>query len=510
MSGGVNLNEYVRHDAIDLAKLVKSREINAAELVDVAIRAIGEINPHLNAVIEVLEAHARTLLLHSTPDAPFRGVPFLVKDSLERTGMKASWGCALAKDNVSKRTHEIARRFDTAGLLTLGRTNMSELGLLPLTEGPLHGATHNPWDVTRSPGGSSGGSAAAVAAGIVPCAHAEDGGGSIRIPASACGLWGLKAGRGRLPQEAWDSPDAFVMHGVVSRTVRDSAALLDVMAGARPFDRWQAPPMRGSYSDAASRDPKALRVAFCTRGVMGDQAHPDCCEAVDAAAKLFTSLGHEVEEIALELDGVRFADAFKTIWSMATGYFVRAALEELIPSHVPAAVRRVMADPNVFSAMAWATTASQGLPPIERMTRRLIKINAKLTPADHWMAWTRLNEVAQPLFSALDRYDVILTPTLSAPPWRTNTFTLGATDDETGAKLLGYAGHTAIGNTTGLPAMSLPLHWNDEGVPIGVQIMGRYGAEDVLLGLAGQAERATKGKRPLPRVWVGGKQEKAA
>ncbi len=499
----VNLDDYVRHDAMGLVELVRTRRATAAEILDVAFRAIAEVNPRLNAVVEVTESHARQLLLRALPDGKLRGAPFLIKDSLERTGLKASWGCTLAKENISKRTHEVARRIDDAGLLTIGRTNMSELGLLPSTEGALHGPAHNPWDTTLSPGGSSGGAAAAVAAGIVPCAHAEDGGGSIRIPASACGLWGLKAGRGRLPQEPWDSPDAFVMHGVVSRTVRDSALMLDVLAGARPFDRWQAPPPRGSYLEAASRDPKPLRIGFTTRTILGDESHPDCCDAVDQAARLFAAFGHDVEEVRVELDGEAFAAHFTTIWAMATGYFIRAALETMTPMNVPPAVRRVMVDPNVFSAIAWATNASQGLPPLERMTRRLIKINAKLTPADHWMAWSKLNEVAQPLFKAFDRYDVILTPTLATPPWRTGTFTLGETDAETGRKLMRYAGFTPIGNTTGLPAMSLPLHWNHGGIPIGVQVMGRFGAEQVLLALAGQAERATAAKRPVPRVWVG-------
>ena len=388
----MDIDEYVRHDAIGLAENVKNRKIGAAELLDVAIRAISTVNPHLNAVIEVLETHARQMLAQLPPDGPMRGVPFLIKDSLERIGVTASWGCTLAKDNVSQRTHEIARRFEQAGLLTIGRTNMSELGLLPSTEGALHGPAHNPWALELSPGGSSGGSAAAVAAGIVPCAHAEDGGGSIRIPASACGLWGLKAGRGRLPQEPWDAPDGFVMHGVVSRTVRDSAAMLDILAGARPFDRWQAPVQHGSYLEASSVDPKPLRIGFTTRTMMGDEAHPDCVDAVDQAAKLFASMGHHVEEAGLELDGELFAANFSTIWAMATGYFIRAALETRTPASMPAAVRRMMFDPNVFAAIAWATNASQGLPPLDRMTRRLIKINARLTPADHWLAWNKLNE----------------------------------------------------------------------------------------------------------------------
>lgn len=503
----MNLDEYVRHDALGLVEIIKKRQVAVTDLLDVAIRATQVVNPRLNAVIEVTETHARQQLLHALPEGKLRGAPFLVKDSLERTGLKASWGCTLAKENVSKRTHEVAKRLDDAGLLTIGRTNMSELGLLPSTEGALHGPAHNPWDTGLSPGGSSGGSAAAVAAGIVPVAHAEDGGGSIRIPASACGLWGLKAGRGRMPQEPWDSPDGFVMHGVVSRTVRDSAAMLDVMAGARPFDRWQAPATSGTFLEAASRDPKPLRIGFFTRTLLGVESHPDCCEAVDRAARLFLGHGHEVEEARVELDGEAFTANFTTIWAMATGYFIRAALETMTPANVPASVRRVMVDPNVFAAIAWATNKSQGLPPLEPLTRRLIKINSRLTPADHWMAWSRLNEVAQPLFKALEKYDVILTPTLATPPWRTGTFSLGQTDADTGRKLMGYAGFTPLGNTTGLPAMNLPLHWNDAGVPIGVQLMGRFGSEQVLLALAGQAERATVGERPVPRVWAAAKEQ---
>lgn len=497
----MELRDYVQHDAVGLADLVRKREVQASELLTTALEAIAAANPRVNAVIEVLESHAREQL-RAGPKGPFAGVPFVIKDSLERIGLRASWGCALAKDNVSKRTHEVARRFDAAGLLTIGRTNMSELGLLPTAESALYGPTHNPWDTKHSPGGSSGGSAAAVAAGIVPCAQAEDGGGSIRIPAAACGVWGLKPGRGRLPQEPWDAPDGFIAQGVVSRTVRDSAAMLDVIAGARPFDRWQAPPMHGTYAAAAATDPKPLKIGFVTRGIMGDEAHPDCCEAIDEAAKLFATMGHEVEEARLDLDGGLFATHFTTVWAMSTGYFVRAALEALAPPNIPMRVRRVMVDPNVFTAIAWATTASQGLPAPEPMTRRLIKLNAKLTPADHWVAWGKLNEVAQPLFASLEKYDVVMTPTLGEPPWRTGKFTLGATDGETAASLLAYAGYTPLCNTTGLPAISMPLHWNSEKLPIGVQVIGRYGAEDILLALAGQAERATIYNRPLPRIWA--------
>ncbi|MBC7792596.1 MAG: amidase, partial [Clostridia bacterium] len=322
----MNLHEYVRRDAVGLAELVRKGEVSPRELVDTGFRAIAAVNPKLNAVIDQVVAHARSQVLELDAEAPFAGVPFLIKDSLERTGLKATWGVPLAADNVSQRTHEIARRIDAAGLITIGRTNMSELGLLPCTEAALYGATHNPWDLTRSPGGSSGGSASAVAAGIVPMAHGEDGGGSIRIPASACGLWGLKVGRGRFPQETWDTPDGFISHGVVSRSVRDSAGFVDAIHGARRFDRWQAPPVKGTFTQAAEKDPKKLHIGVAMRGLMASDLHPDCRAAMEHATKLLEDLGHHVEQADMELDGDMFAEHFTVIWAMSTGYFVRAAM----------------------------------------------------------------------------------------------------------------------------------------------------------------------------------------
>ena len=498
----MQLHEYVSHDAIGLADLVRRKEVTPRELVDTAFRAIAAVNPRLNAVIDQCVGHARSQALEVQPDQPFYGAPFLIKDSLERKGLKAAWGVTLAADNVSQRTHEIARRIDAAGLITVGRTNMSELGLLPSTEAALYGPTHNPWDLGRSPGGSSGGSASAVAAGIVPMAHGEDGGGSVRIPAGACGLWGLKVGKGRYPQETWDSPDGFICHGVVSRSVRDSAAFVDAIHGARPFDRWHAPAVKGTFADAAKKDPKKLRVGFTMRGLMASEVHPDCRAAVEKAAKLLASLGHEVEPADLPLDGDMFAEHFTTIWAMSTGYFVRAAIEELVPHKLPARLRSALLNPRIFSAIAWAESKRNGFPTFEPMTRRLLSLNAALTPADHWMAWAKLNIVAQPLYRALEKYDVVLTPTLGEPPWRTKTFALPETNKETADKLLAYAGFTPLCNTTGLPAMNLPLHWNAENLPIGVQIIGAFGSEQLLLSIAGQCERARE-KPPTPSVWCG-------
>lgn len=499
----MHLHEYVQHDAVGLAELVRKKQLSPRELVDTAYKAIAAVNPRLNAVIDLTTTHARSQALELQPDMPFAGVPFLIKDSLERKGLKAAWGVTLAADNVSQRTHEIARRIDAAGLITVGRTNMSELGLLPSTEAALYGPTHNPWNIARSPGGSSGGSASAVAAGIVPMAHGEDGGGSVRIPAGACGLWGLKVGRGRFPQEIWDTPDGFICHGVVSRTVRDSAHFVDAIHGARPFDRWQAPPVTGTFADAAKRAPKKkLRIGYTMRGLVESKVHPDCRAAVEHAAKMLADLGHEVELVDLNLDGDMFAEHFTTIWAMSTGFFVRAALEELTPHKIPPRVRHMLLHPRIFTAIAWAESKRNGFPTFEPMTRRLIELNATLTPADHWMAWTRLNEVAQPLYRALESYDLVLTPTLGEPPWRTNFFNLPQDNRETAHELLAYAGFTPLCNTSGLPAMNLPLYWNEDRLPIGVQLIGAFGSEQLLLSVAGQCERAAP-TPPTPDVWAG-------
>jgi amidase len=254
--------EYAAFDALGLAELVRRRDVTASELLETALAQIERIDPRINAVIDRLDHRARATVARGLPAGPFAGVPFLLKDAIAYQGERLTLGSRSMADYIPETSHEVVRRLEGAGLVIVGRTNICEYGLLPLTEPELYGPTRNPWALDRSPGGSSGGSAAAVAAGLVPLAHGNDGGGSIRIPASACGLFGLKPSRGRNPGALLDEPHGLIAEHCLARSARDSAALLDVTRGALPGDRWQAPPPVRPYLEQVTIDPPRLRIAF--------------------------------------------------------------------------------------------------------------------------------------------------------------------------------------------------------------------------------------------------------
>ncbi|MEL6184029.1 MAG: amidase family protein [Myxococcota bacterium] len=484
----MRLDEYVRYDALGLAELLRGGEVGREELLETALEAIDAVNPQLNAVISDLRERGRAGA-RQPQEGLFSGVPFLLKDNIDLEGTVSTWGTVLGQGRVSTWTHEVVRRIEASGLVILGRTNMSELGLLPTTEPAAFGPTANPWDLRRSPGGSSGGAGAAVAGGMVPMAHGADGGGSIRIPASACGLFGLKTSRGRHPASREDDPDGFISQGVLSKSVRDSAAFLDVTQGARSLDRWRTPSPLGSFLEAAGTDPQPLRIAFSVRGFDGREVHPHCREAVLSAAQLCADLGHSVEEGGPQVDFQEWMEGFAVLWSMCTGYFLESVKESLRADGLSSLISGLLERNAAFDALLWAHTFPRARP-MEPFTRTLVGINRRLTPGHLWMAWKKMNRAGEALGGFLETVDLFMLPVLGEPPWPTGHLKPPRTVDEAGESLLRYAGFTPICNTAGLPAMSVPLHWAPSGLPIGVQFMAPYGREDLLFALAGQLERA--------------------
>jgi amidase len=481
--------DYLRHDATGLAELVRRGEVTPLELVETAIARIERLNPAVNAVIHRMDAAARRTAQEPVRDGPFPGVPFLVKDLLSMVqGEPFQCGSALLRGFVAPHDSELVRRYRRTGVVLLGKTNTPEFGLTPVTEPAAFGPTRNPWDRSRTSGGSSGGSAAAVACGMVPIASGGDGGGSIRIPASCCGLFGLKPTRGRVPMgpdsgEIWHG--AVVEH-VLTRSVRDSAAMLDATAGPDPGAPYVAPARERPFAEELARDPGPLRIAFTAKPWLGSTVHPDCVAAVQDAARLLESLGHTVEEASPELDGPGFARAFLTMICAELGGDLREA--ERAVGH--------RARPGDLEPATWA-----------------LGLLGRTMPAADFMAAIRLlqrtGRSVAPFFA---RYDVLVTPTVSAPPVPTGALQptrrerrllqlLGAARsgtllrwagvlEQTAAKVFEWIPWTPVINATGQPAMSLPLSWNGEGLPIGVHVIARFGDEATLFRLAAQLERA--------------------
>ena len=453
-------------DATAQAELVRNGELSPLELVEAAIARIEKVDAELNSVIHHTFDKAITAAKGELPDGPFRGVPFLVKDLYAGTGGDPMHnGTLVLKDANYVAPHDswLVQRYRAAGFVVTGRTNTPEFGLVPTTEPISHGATHNPWNLDHTPGGSSGGSAAAVSAGLVPVAHASDGGGSIRIPASMCGLVGLKVTRGRITLGPDGDESLVSVHNVVTRSVRDTAAVLDATQGPGAGDAAIAPPPARPYVEELRADPGQLRVGLMATSPAGE-LHPDCEQAVRDAAALLERLGHHVEEShPAVLDEPATAQTFGARWCVqalrtltATGQLVGRPLtaDDVEP------ITWIMAEAGKgYSGLDYA--------------------NAMYASA----AFTR--KVAA--WWSDQRFDLLLTPTLGGPPPK-----LGELLDPNGgaqrvAELVPYTTHF---NVTGQPAISLPLHWNDAGLPIGVQLAAAYGREDLLIRVAAQIEAA--------------------
>ncbi len=460
--------EITRLDATAQADLVRKREISARELVEASIEAIEVLNPALNAVIRPMFEEALAEASEPRQEAPFAGVPLLLKDLVaEYAGVPMSEGSAfLGTSLVPEQDSTLVSRYANAGFIIVGKTNTPEFGLMPTTEPRLFGPTRNPWDTARTPGGSSGGSAAAVAAGMTAAAHANDAGGSIRIPASCCGVFGLKPTRGRNPlgPHYGDVASGVACEHVVTRSVRDSAAILDATAGPEVGEPYGLPLPPTPFAAAIQEPPPKLRIALA-RTVPDVDLHPDCVAAVDAAGALCQELGHIVEEASPALDHALLASRFARLWISFVGWTLH------------------------YWAVRLGREATEH--DVEPMTWRMYQISQKLNPGDYLMAIQDLQLQSRILGAFLQDYDVWLSPTLGAPPYE-----LGALDwtletkDVSRERQNAYAVFTRLANISGLPAMSLPFAWNDQGLPIGVHALGRYGDEAMLLRLAAQIEAA--------------------
>jgi amidase len=472
-------------DATAQADLVRRREVTPIELVDAAIARIERLNPTLNAVIHPLFEKARALAASADlPDGPFRGVPFLMKDMFGYTaGDPYHMGLRALRDVGFIAPHDthLAAKLRRAGLVFLGRTNTPELGTLPTTEPEAYGPSRNPWDTSRTTGGSSGGSAAAVASGMVAAAHANDGGGSIRIPASACGVVGLKPSRGRisLGPDVGEGFGGLVAEGVVSRSVRDTAALLDIVAGPMPGDPYTAPPPPVPFVRALEGRPRRLRVGVLTDTPCGIRpTHPECIAAADDAARLLESLGHAVEvSHPIALDEPDMWQHFTTMY--ATHH---ARLHDVL-----AMLTGTRLGPGDLDAINWT----------------LAEMGRTVSAAQYLFTLDWLHGYGRRMAGWWDDgFDLLVTPTLPEPPPVLGTFAPSGDDPAVaGLRAQQFASFTLPFNMTGQPAISLPLHWSaDGGLPVGVQLVGGYGREDLLLQVAAHLEDARPWAQRRPTV----------
>ncbi len=468
------MNDYESYDGLGLAALVKKRAVSPSELLEAAIARCEERNQAINAVVIPMLEAARAAAKADVPKGPFEGVPFLLKDlHLNVPGVRTTNGSSLYAANVPNTESELVARYRRAGLVVFGKSASPEFGLTCTTESRIFGQTKNPWNLAHTSGGSSGGASAAVAAGLVPLANASDGGGSIRIPASCCGLFGMKPTRGRTPLgpdsgEGWSGMSC--VHAV-TRSVRDSAALLDATAGPDLGAPYAAqPPLRPWLAEVGA-NPGRLRIALDTETWNEAATHPDCRAAAEDAAKLCEQLGHHVER-------ARFAPS---------------SVEEL----------RKAALTVIAANIRWAIEAGArklGREPqpddVEPGTWLVAGLAKALDAVAYAGAIKVLHRTGRELAQFLTRFDVLLSPTMGTPPAKLGVLSLSAPDLQQQTRVLMEAtGYTQLANTAGTPAMSVPLFWNAAGLPIGVQFIGRHDDEATLFRLAAQLERA--------RPWFG-------
>ncbi|QZT62770.1 amidase [Mycolicibacterium austroafricanum] len=479
----MDFQEYRAQDATGLARLVAEKQVTADELLALAQARAAQVNPRINAIVRDVPA-ARA----GTANGPFSGVPFLIKDlAQDYAGLPSSRGSRALMSLPAAEHSTIVQRWIDAGLVIFGKTNTPEFGAKGITEPIAWGPTRNPWDLARTPGGSSGGSAAAVAAGIVPCAGANDGGGSIRIPAACCGLVGLKPGRGLTPMgpELGESMHGSAVQGVVSRTVRDTAGMLDVISGGEPWGPFTPGMPNAPFASCVGQDPGRLRIGVRVPTAITPVPHREAFAAVEATVQTLTDLGHHVDELPqAPFDDAALAREFLLTW------FVYTAWE------LADAKRLTGAGDDAF----------------ERDTLILAAIGRATSSVDYLDAVQRRHDHTRRLTTFFDSYDLLLTPSLATPPPAIGEFDLPATlqkasdvllktrtahllrftkiVDDIVDKNLGWVPYTQLANITGRPAISLPLHWTEEGLPLGVQFVAPLGGESLLIRLAAQLEQA--------------------
>tara|TARA_B100001123_G_scaffold383825_1_gene456084 strand:+ start:275 stop:1711 length:1437 start_codon:yes stop_codon:yes gene_type:complete len=476
MSNG-ELN-YGNLDALGLAALIRKKEITALELVDESIRRCESVNGILNAVITEMFDQARERAKQPLGDGPFAGVPFLMKDFVaEVAGVPFYEGSDFLSGYIPSQDSEIYRRFCHSGLITIGKTNLPEFAIGVTTEPRRFGATHNPWDPKRTPGGSSGGAAAAVAARIVPIAHGNDVGGSIRIPASCCGLVGLKPTRGRTtlgPHYGDVISGYFVEHGL-TRSVRDAAALLDVMSSPlAEGEPYLAPAPARPYAEEVGEPSERLKIGFSTLTPLGDPLDPECEKAIRDAAELCRSLGHEVVEASPQYDALNFWTRYTTVLAIGVAWAVadwgRRLDKELKEEY--------------FEPFVWAFT--------ER--------GRSLSAPDYLLAVQDVQHHIRHISQFYVNHDLWLTTTLGQPPVELGTLIYEDDPFELRRRMAKFSPYTYIANATGQPAISLPLSWSTEGLPIGLHFTARYGEEATLIRLAAELEQALPWDTKKPKI----------
>ena len=477
----LSLKDYAERDALGLAELVHGKEASPAEIIETALLAIDKLNPQLNAVVNVMAAEARADVEALSPDAAFAGVPLLLKDfKVSYAGVPTNCGSRLFQGWTRDYDSEILRRWKAAGLITIGKTNTPELAQAATTEPIAAGPTLNPWNPQHTPCGSSGGSAVAVAAGMVPVAHASDGGGSIRGPAACCGLVGLKPTRGRNPLgpevgEAWNG---LIVEHVVSRSVRDSAALLDVTAGPDIGDPYVAPPPERPFAAEIGASPGRLRIGFSTGAPPGHPMDPECVAAMHETAKLLEDLGHDVEEAAPGHDTALLGDIYMTV----------------IAAHTAVTI-------DEGAASLGRTPSADNL---EQVNLTLAERGRKVSASEFVRAVNGINGIARTFAGFFERYDIWLTPTMATLPPPLGYLDANMADTEIYFDRV-WTFNTAgpIYNASGNPAISLPLHWSSDGLPVGMMLGARYGGEAVLFRLAAQIEEAKpwRERHPPLSVW---------
>ncbi len=488
------MQEYGDYDGLALAGLVKSGEVHPSELLETAIKKVEELNPRLNAVVHTFYDRARIMAQNDLPDGPFKGVPFLIKDLLDNYQGEPICMGSRGIRYVPTENSELVNRYLRTGVVPFGKTSTPELGLTITTEPKAHGPAHNPWKQGISTGGSSGGSACAVAARMVPIASGSDGGGSIRFPSACCGVFGLKPSRGLNPMgpEMGDGWDGAVSAHIITRSVRDCAAMLDQTAGPEIGGPYHVARNSESYLDAVSQDPGPLRIAFSRKPFIETSVHPEALKGLEETARLLESLGHHVEEADPVMDR-------SVIWRDYT---------TVVTSHVAAVAERVKRE-----------LGREAFEKLEPTTLSMAMIGRSLTGCDLIQARMGWHDVQLAMGRFLASYDVFLTPTLVGPPQPhgvlmplaieemsmrlTSRAPIGRVLMKTGfvklfsKKTLSRMGFTILGNITGLPGISVPLHTTADGLPLGMLFNGRMCDEITLFRLAGQLEQA--------RPWMGRK-----
>jgi amidase len=452
--------------ATEQAELVRRREISPAALVETYLERIERLDPQLNAYVTVCAdralAAARTAEA-SNAKSPFHGVPISIKDLAETAGVRTTFSSRAYADFVPEYSVAVVHRLEDAGFVMLGKTNTPEFGSTAVTESELNGACRNPWDTTRTPGGSSGGAAAAVAAGLCPVGHGSDGGGSIRIPASCCGLFGIKPSRGRVSPSPYGGLEGLSTNGPITRTVLDAAALLDVMAGYETGDPYWAPPPERLFAEEVRREPGRLRIAITATPGFDAPVDAVCVAAVEDAAQLLADLGHDVEEATPEWHDERLLDLFARVWQVSPALFAR------------------------------------DLELLEPLNRVLAEEAARTSSVAYVEATAALRELARKVVAFWNDYDVVLTPTLAQPPVPIGSILVGEGWEQFHNAAL-FTPFTPIANVTGQPAVSLPLFWNGDGLPIGVHLIGRPADEATLFRVSAQLEQARPWRDRRPPV----------